>query len=87
MDIPLNRVPERWRSQLATAEPSNGASNGQTMHKEWLIDADEFCRLAISARKLVRVDDPARGVRGLHDLETGERFFVEERVLFMHGIT
>jgi len=46
------------------------------------IDAYEFRRLAISTRQLVRADDPESGLRGLQDVETGERFVTEEEKLF-----
>jgi len=46
------------------------------------ISPDDYCRLALSIRKLVRCDDKAAGLRGLQDLETGERFFIDEHDLF-----
>jgi hypothetical protein len=46
------------------------------------VDAYEFRRLAISTRKLVRADAPDAGLRGLQDVETGERFVTEEENLF-----
>jgi hypothetical protein len=46
------------------------------------ISPDDYCRMAVSTRKLVRCDDKAAGVRGLQDLETGERFFIDEHDLF-----
>jgi len=38
--------------------------------------------MAVSTRKLVRCDNKAAGLRGLKDLETGERFFIDEMDLF-----
>jgi hypothetical protein len=46
------------------------------------ISPDDFCRMTVSTRKLVRCDDKAAGLRGLEDLETGERFFIDEEDLF-----
>ena len=47
----------------------------------WL-EPEEYLKMAVSGRKMVRCDEPGQGVRGLVDLSTGERFFVrEERVL------
>jgi hypothetical protein len=46
------------------------------------VDAYQFQRLAISLRKLVRADAPDAGLRGLLDVETGERFVTEEENLF-----
>ena len=47
------------------------------------ISPDDYCRLAVSIRKLVRRDDKAAGMRGLEDLETGERFIIDEEDLFL----
>jgi hypothetical protein len=46
------------------------------------ISPDDYCRMTVSTRKLVRCDDKAGGLRGLEDLETGERFFIDEEDLF-----
>jgi hypothetical protein len=46
------------------------------------ISAEDYCQMTVSTRKLVRCDDKAAGVRGLQDLETGERFFIDEHDLF-----
>jgi len=51
------------------------------------ISPDDYCRLAVSTRKLVRRDDKAGGLRGLEDLETGERFFIDEEDLFRPIVT
>ena len=50
------------------------------------ISPDDYCRMAISTRKLVRCDDQAVGLRGLKDLETGERFVIEEIDLFRPSV-
>jgi hypothetical protein len=41
------------------------------------IDVAEFRRLAVSHRRMVRVDEPKAGLRGLQDLDTGETFFTD----------
>jgi hypothetical protein len=46
-----------------------------------LIEADEFCRMLTSNRRLVRFDQPEAMLRGLYDLEQGLRFIVEEEKL------
>ena len=46
-----------------------------TLPKGKTIDVAEFRRLAVSHRRMVRVDEPKAGLKGLHDLDTGETFF------------
>lgn len=46
------------------------------------VDPYEFQNLAVSNRRLVRADDPAAGLRGLLDLDTGTCFVTEEERLF-----
>jgi hypothetical protein len=46
------------------------------------VERDEFCRLLLSVRKMVRSDEPAASLRGLLDLETGERFLIGQEMLF-----
>lgn len=41
------------------------------------VDVAEFRRLAVSHRRMVRVDMPGAGLKGLRDLETGETFYTE----------
>ena len=41
------------------------------------IGVAEFRRLAVSHRRLVRLDKPNAGLRGLRDLDTGETFFTD----------
>ncbi|HVT28160.1 MAG TPA: hypothetical protein VHE81_09100 [Lacipirellulaceae bacterium] len=43
---------------------------------------DEFCRLLLSNKKLVRSDEPGVRLRGLLDLESGERYLIEQEELF-----
>lgn len=45
------------------------------------VERDEFCRLLLSTRRLVRSDEPRLRFRGLMDLDTGERFLIEQETL------
>lgn len=47
-----------------------------------LVPREEFCRLLLSSRRLVRSDEPRLKMRGLKDLDTGDRFFIEQEKLF-----
>ena len=42
------------------------------------VERDEFCRLMIGSRRLVRADESAVELRGLLDLETGTHFLIEQ---------
>jgi hypothetical protein len=46
-----------------------------------IISPAEYRELIVSHRHLVRADEPALGLRGLKDLDTGEHFLIEERKL------
>jgi hypothetical protein len=46
------------------------------------VQRDEFCKLLVSFRKMVRSDEPALNVRGPLDLKTGTRFLIEDENLF-----
>jgi hypothetical protein len=46
------------------------------------VQREEFCRLLLSTRHLVRSDEPDLNVRGLLDTETGTRFLIEQEKLF-----
>ena len=46
-----------------------------------IVDSDEFCKLMLGFRKLVRADDSALQMRGLLDVETGIRFLIEQEKL------
>jgi hypothetical protein len=46
------------------------------------VQRDEFCRLLLSTRRMVRSDEPDVNVRGLMDVETGARFLIEQEKLF-----
>ena len=45
------------------------------------IEPEQFVRLLVSRKKLVRVDDKTAGIRGLFEPSTGKRFFIEEEKL------
>jgi hypothetical protein len=46
------------------------------------VQREEFCRLLLSCRRMVRADEPAVQVRGLLDMETGMRYLIEQERLF-----
>jgi len=46
------------------------------------VHREEFCRLLLSFKKLIRSDEPAVRVRGLTDVESGERYLIEQEELF-----
>ena len=59
--------------------------NRRTMYENsnsTFVQRDEFCSLLLSTRRMVRSDEPGRGVRGLLDMETGTRFLIEQEKLF-----
>jgi len=41
------------------------------------VDVAEFRRLAVSHRRMVRVDLPGKGLKGLRDQDTGETYFTD----------
>jgi hypothetical protein len=45
------------------------------------VDRGEFCRLAVSSRKLVRSDGQGNGVRGLLDPSSGQLYVINEKDL------
>jgi hypothetical protein len=50
------------------------------------VERDEYFELLLSTRKLVRSDEPAVGVRGLLDVESGKRYLIKQEQLFAgHG--
>ena len=44
------------------------------------VERDEFCKLLLSFRKVIRSDEPA--ARGLLDVATGERLLIKQEKLF-----
>ena len=50
---------------------------------ERFVDSDEFHRLLVSHRRMVRVDRREDQIKGLQDVETGEVFLIDEQRL--HG--
>ena len=45
------------------------------------VDSEEFCRLLLGFKRLIRADEAAVEVRGLLDLDTGTRFLIEQEKL------
>jgi hypothetical protein len=52
-----------------------------TGRKRIRVDAEKFCELLVSRRRLERADRPEEGVRGLLDLDRNVYYFSEERIL------
>jgi hypothetical protein len=48
------------------------------------VGPDEFCRLLLSRRNLVRLHQPQPGMRGLLDPDTGKTFVIQEEILDRH---
>lgn len=66
---------------------SPGESPRNLKPKNSYIDAQTYCDLAISPRKLERMRDLGKGVIGLRDVETGERFVVDAKTLVKHEVS
>jgi hypothetical protein len=47
-----------------------------------MVDAALYRELIVSHRRMERLADAARHLRGLRDLDTGEVFLIDERRLF-----
>ena len=45
------------------------------------VDSEEFCRLLLGFKRLIRADESSVEVRGLLDLDTGTRFLIEQEKL------
>lgn len=45
------------------------------------VDSDEFCRLLVGFKRLVRADDPHYEVRGLLDLDSDTLYMIENNKL------
>ena len=50
--------------------------------KPKVVERDEFCRLLVGFRHLVRCDDARNGLWGLLDPRTGERYVIPASDLF-----
>jgi hypothetical protein len=46
-----------------------------------VVRPEEFLRLVLSRRKVVRADDAHNSIRGLVDMESGQRYVVDGRLL------
>ena len=68
---------ERVTNMSLTTIWSTAASGMETR----FVEADVYCRLVTSRRCLVRMDDLARGLRGVFDPNDGVHYVVEERKL------
>ncbi|MCA9197965.1 MAG: hypothetical protein KDA87_10520 [Planctomycetales bacterium] len=50
-------------------------------YQDQFVDADEYFRLAVSTRRLIRADDHQRDLVGLADPDAGTRFVIHRRHL------
>ena len=68
--------------------PAEGKSAGRLRFRHRsdcrFVDSEEFCRLIIGTRRMVRADERAIDLHGLLDLETGTRFLIEREKLIPH---
>ena len=46
------------------------------------VERDEFMRLLVSPKHLIRADERQNGIRGLLDLQSNCRFLIDEEELF-----
>lgn len=59
--------------------PSTGTLQVDDLRR--VVPAAEYKELIVSHRRLVRADEPALGLRGVKDLDSGEWFLTDERKL------
>lgn len=50
------------------------------------VHRDEYFELLLGFKKMIRSDEPGVSVRGLLDVESGERFLIEQEELFAGAI-
>lgn len=56
--------------------PQRNPTNDE--HEQRLVSPEQFTRLLLSRRRLERLDEPERGLRGLLDRATGELYVTPE---------
>lgn len=59
----------------------------QRGHDVMFVHREEFCRLLLSFKKLIRSDEPAVRIRGLTDVESGERYLIDQEELLGCALT
>jgi hypothetical protein len=64
-----------------TTAPENRRRDRQQPTENIFVNRDEFFKLMLSYRKLVRADEPGNRVRGLLDIESGERYLINQEEL------
>lgn len=64
------------RVELPRSLPVSDEKSGR------IIDAAMYRELIVSHRRMERLADASRNLRGLRDLDTGEVFLIDERRLF-----
>lgn len=83
--MPTNRCEIADFNRNATAKGDSIRERRRVLRRQpglTFVHRDEFCELLLSYKKLIRLDEPAVGVRGLLDVESGERFLIEQEKLF-----
>jgi hypothetical protein len=68
-------------AMLCPAESLDSGTAMTSTAEGQYVDAAEFYRLLVSHRRMVRVDRRDQRLRGLHDLDTGEVYLIDERLL------
>ena len=64
---------------MMTPALNSGDLHEETTSPRTFVSADEYCRLAVSSRRLLRADE--RTFRGLLDPVTGMRYVISEQQL------
>ena len=73
---------KRYRKKESPMVPTNLESKEQRSIRSGsvsrFVDSNEFCRLLLGFKKLVRADNPAQGLRGLFDEESNILYLIEQ---------
>lgn len=77
----LERGAIQWDESLGEQRAALRARPGFTF-----VHRDQFCELLLSKKKLIRSDEPGICIRGLLDVESGERFVIEQEKLFASSV-
>ena len=64
-------------TEVAAACGVTARASGEKIPVDKHVGVAEFRRLAVSHRRMDRVDLPNAGLRGLRDVETGETFYTD----------
>ena len=64
-------------TEIAAASGVTSPATSGAIRASRHVGIAEFRQLAVSHRRMVRVDKPNAGLKGLQDVETGETFFTD----------